>query len=87
LRGAEEVPRPFYLELSSSLGNVRAFGDIALKVRFDHPNEGIHAARDFREDVGGVWIAELSGLIDCAADFFTKLSQGFGERRCVVAAI
>ena len=53
---------------------------------FDHPDERIHATRNFGEDVGGVGIAELRCLIDRAADFLTKLGQGFGECGCVIAA-
>ena len=58
----------------------------ALVVRLHEPEVLVDVPRDLREDVGGVFVAELVGLVDRAADLLSIGRQRRRERLHVVAA-
>ena len=59
--------------LSSALG---------LQVGLDQPQPLVDAARDFREEAGGIDVAEIVGLVDRSSGGLAERRQNRRERCC-----
>src|SRR5262245_40371717 len=58
-----------------------------LEVRFDEPEPFVDAARDLREEIGGIEVAEIVGLVDRCSGRLAERRQDRRERLDVSAAV